>query len=1040
MYYFIGRDKLKRVLAILAVMVIGFSGIQVYGEEIFKSNERGSAYDVSVNEDDTTGIVENDPEKNDNANSWRFNNGVPIENKEDISKNLKARRAVSAPDATAHGIDVSEWQGNIDWEKVKADGIDFAILRCGFGMDQTNQDDSKFLRNAKECERLGIPYGVYLYSYATNTSRAASEADHVLRLLKGRSLSYPVYFDMEDNSTLPYKASFGKIAETFCNKISAAGYPVGVYANLNWWNNYLTDPCFDRWYKWVAQYYHTCQYKKEYAMWQYSSSGSVNGISGRVDMNYLIGYPADHGSKAVEVTEGTYTISNKAKTNSILGIKDAGVENNVSAEIVQKENVGSNNRFEIIGIGNKKYKILAEHSGKALDVKNSNKEPGAELQQYQWHKANAQIWQFESAGDGYYYLRSNMGTYLKYDQSKPNSLTTATYNKSDAQKWKLTASDYRPVKDGIYSIFSSSDGTKCLDIKDSVTDNRTSISINNFNNYISQQFAVTYAGKGYYRITAEHSGKVFDVVNGSKEPGAGVQQYTSNGSNAQLWKFVDAGNGQYYLKSKLGTTVSLGSSSAVSGSAVKMAVMDFSDIQKWNLNTYKPSGIKNGTYSFKSRSNTAYSLTQRDGKIQLGRFENMLEQKYRLEKVSGDYYRIIDVATGQVFDVENGSKDEGAGLQIHEWNGSDAQLWRFAGTADGNYVIKSKLGHFINSTAISENGRISLSNFDNQSKQKWLLKSEELTYADKPLVSADENVNRVFGTAASVRYAGSNRYKTALLAADALKKSMNKDKFDNIVIACGDDYPDALSGGYLAAKKNAPIILVNDSCKENVINYVRKNLSKGGKAYILGGKGVVSSGFEKELRKIATVKRLYGDDRYETNLAVLEESGVKKEDLLICSGNDFADSLSASSLGKPILLVNDRLTGMQKTYLDDIELSGVFLIGGVGAVNKNIGQECKKYSDTTRIAGMNRYTTSVAVARAFFGDWNKAAILAYGSNFPDGLSGGSLAASMQSPVLLINNINYDAAEVYCEEISLKKAAAMGGKTLISDETVKGLIN
>ena len=228
MYYFIGRDKLKRVLAILAVMVIGFSGIQVYGEEIFKSNERGSAYDVSVNEDDTTGIVENDPEKNDNANSWRFNNGVPIENKEDISKNLKARRAVSAPDATAHGIDVSEWQGNIDWEKVKADGIDFAILRCGFGMDQTNQDDSKFLRNAKECERLGIPYGVYLYSYATNTSRAASEADHVLRLLKGRSLSYPVYFDMEDNSTLPYKASFGKIAETFCNKISAAGYPVGV--------------------------------------------------------------------------------------------------------------------------------------------------------------------------------------------------------------------------------------------------------------------------------------------------------------------------------------------------------------------------------------------------------------------------------------------------------------------------------------------------------------------------------------------------------------------------------------------------------------------------------------------------------------------------------------------------------------------------------------------------------------------------------------------------------------------------------------------
>ena len=92
---------------------------------------------------------------------------------------------------------------------------------CIRDRNQTDQDDSKFLKNAKECERLGIPYGVYIYSYATNTSRADSEADHVLRLLKGRTLSYPVYFDMEDSSTLAYKSSFGKIAETFCNKINA---------------------------------------------------------------------------------------------------------------------------------------------------------------------------------------------------------------------------------------------------------------------------------------------------------------------------------------------------------------------------------------------------------------------------------------------------------------------------------------------------------------------------------------------------------------------------------------------------------------------------------------------------------------------------------------------------------------------------------------------------------------------------------------------------------------------------------------------------
>src|SRR5699024_10319918 len=108
-----------------------------------------------------------------------------------------------------------------------------------------------------ECERLGIPYGVYIYSYATTVERASSEADHVLRLIEGHELSYPVYFDMEDYTTQNLgSVLLGQIAQTFCDKISAAGYDVGIYANLNWWNNYLTSSVFDNpnWSKWVAQY------------------------------------------------------------------------------------------------------------------------------------------------------------------------------------------------------------------------------------------------------------------------------------------------------------------------------------------------------------------------------------------------------------------------------------------------------------------------------------------------------------------------------------------------------------------------------------------------------------------------------------------------------------------------------------------------------------------------------------------------------------------------------------------------------------------
>jgi GH25 family lysozyme M1 (1,4-beta-N-acetylmuramidase) len=192
------------------------------------------------------------------------------------------------------GIDVSYANGVVDWDTVK-NHIDFAILRCGYGQDKASQDDSQFARNISECERLGIPFGVYLYSYADSIEKAQSEAQHVLRLIKGHKLAYPVYYDLEDAGTTG-KCSNGTIAaiaKTFCDAIEAAGYWVGIYANLSWWNNKLTDKVFDKWVRWVAQYNSTCDYKGTYGMWQYTSSGSVPGINGRVDMDYCYdNYPS----------------------------------------------------------------------------------------------------------------------------------------------------------------------------------------------------------------------------------------------------------------------------------------------------------------------------------------------------------------------------------------------------------------------------------------------------------------------------------------------------------------------------------------------------------------------------------------------------------------------------------------------------------------------------------------------------------------------------------------------------------------------------
>ena len=234
-------------------------------------------------------------------NSWRYKDGKLISG---LSRTSRVAGAWSNVDgvfyndrgnviegAVAKGIDVSEHNGVIDWQQVKNSDVDFVIIRCGFGSNTTVNDDKQWLRNVSECEKLGIPYGVYLYSYAMSVEAAASEAEHVLRLLDGHKPTYPVFYDLE-NEKAPYDQSslstetLGNIAETFINKVEAAGYDTGVYANKNWFVNILKDSRFNNWDRWVAQYNSVCDYSGDYTIWQCTSSGQIPGISGYVDINF----------------------------------------------------------------------------------------------------------------------------------------------------------------------------------------------------------------------------------------------------------------------------------------------------------------------------------------------------------------------------------------------------------------------------------------------------------------------------------------------------------------------------------------------------------------------------------------------------------------------------------------------------------------------------------------------------------------------------------------------------------------------------------
>lgn len=226
-------------------------------------------------------------------NSWRYEDGQLVA--EDASSDEDGIALLSMdilPDgATAQGIDVSEHQGRIDWNAVKASGIDFAILRVGFGAPSWGgRVDYQFNRNISECERLGIPYGVYIYSYAFDNQQAADEASMVINCLSGHNPRLPVYYDLEDNSIIANGRQTGiaSRAQVFCNRISAAGYEPGIYANLNWFNNILTDSVFksSSWDHWIAQYNSQCDYTGNYSFWQYKSNGKIPGINGNVDMNY----------------------------------------------------------------------------------------------------------------------------------------------------------------------------------------------------------------------------------------------------------------------------------------------------------------------------------------------------------------------------------------------------------------------------------------------------------------------------------------------------------------------------------------------------------------------------------------------------------------------------------------------------------------------------------------------------------------------------------------------------------------------------------
>ena len=235
-------------------------------------------------------------------------------------------------DVELEGVDISQWQGTIDWHKLKDTGIDYVILRAGYGR-LASQIDTKFIENVKGAQEVGIDVGVYWYSYATTVDGAYAEAEACYEVIKDYDFTFPVYFDIEDPTQVNLSvAQLSAIVEAFCTSMQSKGYYVGVYSYSSFLNTKLYSNVLDKYDVWVAHVgVDQPSYAGDYGMWQYSFTGRVDGIPNEVDLDhcyknypYIISPESFVGKE--RLTTSSTTTSTTTTTTTTIPPKARGID------------------------------------------------------------------------------------------------------------------------------------------------------------------------------------------------------------------------------------------------------------------------------------------------------------------------------------------------------------------------------------------------------------------------------------------------------------------------------------------------------------------------------------------------------------------------------------------------------------------------------------------------------------------------------------------------------------------------------------------
>lgn len=670
-------------------------------------------------------------------------------------------------------IDVSGWQGDIDWAKAKADGVEGVIIRLGYG--EGNNADKKAQRNISECKRLGIPFGIYWYSYADTPALAKEEGADVVAKLKQfgvnpSDLAYPVYYDLEKWTWEGHKPPtdpnvYNDIVNNWYSALQSAGYKnLGVYS----YTSYLQGPLkhADIYAKttWVAQYGARMgfdSFPTNSRGWQYTSSGKVDGISGNVDMNAFGNKEFVNGGSsndlqaaidvrkmtAVTIPNGNYYINVRSKVASSVDIPGGSAADSTAIQLYSG-NGSKAQQFTFTRQSDGSYEIVNVNSGKALDVCNGVAENNAIVQQYSRNNSQAQRWFIRDSGAGYY-LQSALGNWV-LDLSSGNTANGAairlyTPNGTASQLFVVSSSDVN-IATGVSMIITSVTNKKLVtDVTGASTANGARVQLYSSNNTNAQKYRFESIGNGTYKIVNINSGKMLDVAGGSTVNGAALQQYTSNNTVAQQWTVRNYGSGKIALVSvNANKAVDIPGGNAVQQAQLQLYSPNGTTAQQWlvarapltlreRLNeTAAKHGqdLPDGTYTFGSKLNTSMKMDvsgasrSNYGNVQIWAGNGTNAQKWKVTHDSNGYVTLASVNSGKVLDVNGGVSANGTNVQQYDSNGTYAQKWIAVKNSDGSYTFQSALAENkvldVSGASTSNGANVQLYAANGTNAQKWV--------------------------------------------------------------------------------------------------------------------------------------------------------------------------------------------------------------------------------------------------------------------------------------------------------------------------------